>query len=428
MHITNEELTSFKDEKFMAFKLLRPSLFDFKNLSFSFLKSNILQLSLIVISCATYSATSFGQWYESQGIAVIKNDDSKAAKSKAMQNALKKALLVAGASVSSVQQVVNGLLTQDEISIRASGSVNSFELITENYTDNLVTVTIRADIFPQEKKCFAADYKKSILLTRSNLLHREQANIGNIYQIDKTLVEKLASKIKNNGIYLDTKLALQTRTEFTRLNQTLAMEKLKSLTMSLASMTDSQYVLYSEVQDISMANNKNNNWQFWQDNIYQRQFNIALYIHDGSTGERILDELYQSSAPWQFNQRQQIDVSSQNFWLSEYGQQISQTLDNMVTDIDENMMCQPTQGRIVQVSGNSITFNLGKRHGVKVGDEFSLLHANNFVSDDHKSYSGFNVSPYKVIVDEVSNDSARATTTEQHLMDNIQINDLAVRY
>jgi hypothetical protein len=422
------KLTSFRNEIFMPIKLLHPSLSRCNKLRLSLLKKNIVKLSLIVISLTIYSGTSVGQWYESQGIATIKNDDNKTAKNRAMQNALKKALLVAGASVSSVQQVVNGLLTQDEISIRASGSVNSFELINENYTDDLVTVTIRADIFPQEKKCFAADYKKSMLLTRSNLLHREQASIGNIYQIDKTLVKQLANKIENNGIYLDTKLALQTRTEFSRLNQTLAMEKLKSLTMSLASMTDSQYVLYSEIQDISMANDENNSWQFWQDNVYQRQFNIALYIHDGRTGERILDKQYQSSAPWQFNQRQQIDVSSQNFWLSEYGQKISQTLDSMVTDIDENMMCQPTQGRIVQVAGNNITFNLGKRHGVKVGDEFSLLHANNFVSDDRKSYSGFNVSPYKVIVNEVTNDSARATTAEQHLMDNIQINDLAVRY
>ncbi len=380
------------------------------------------------MSLTLYSNTSAAQWYESQGVATIKNDDSKSAKNRAMQNALKKALLVAGASVSSVQQVVNGLLTQDEISIRASGSVNSFELISENYTDDLVTVKIRADIFPQEKKCFAADYKKSMLLTRSNLLHREQANIGNIYQLDKTIVNQLANKIKKNGIYLDTKLALNTKTEFSRLNQSLAMEQLKNLSMSLASMTNSQYILFSEIQDISMANDEDNSWQFWQDDVYQRQFNIAVYIHDGTTGERVLDKQYQSSAPWQFNKRQQIDVSSQNFWQSEYGMRISQTLEDMVTDIDENMMCQPTQGRIVNVVGNNITFNLGKRHGVQVGDEFSLLHFQNFISDDKKSYPGFNVSPYKVTVNEVSNDSARATTTEQHIIDNIQINDLAVRY
>lgn len=387
-----------------------------------------MRLSLICLCFAIYSSTSFGQWYESQGVASIKNDDSKAAKTQAVQNALKKALLVAGASVSSVQQVVNGLLTHDEISIRASGSVNSLELISENYSNDIVTVTIRADIFPQEKKCFAADYRKSMLLTRSNILHREQANIGSIYPIDKTLVKKLANKIQQQGIYLDTKLALQTKTEFSRFNQSLQTQSLKNLAMSLANMTDSQYVLFSEIQDLSMANDENNNWQFWQKNIYQRQFNIALYIYDGSTGERILDKHYQSSAAWTFDKRKHVDVTSHNFWQSEYGQQISLTLDNMVSDIDENMMCQPTQGRIVQVQGNALTFNLGKRHGVKIGDEFSLLHLNNFISDDKRSYPGFNISPYKVIVTSVSQDSARATTTEQHILDNIQINDLAVRY
>lgn len=387
-----------------------------------------MRLSLIGLCFAIYSSTSFGQWYESQGVASIKNNDNKAAKAQAVHNALKKALLVAGASVSSVQQVVNGLLTQDEISIRASGSVNSLELISENYSGDLVTVTIRADIFPQEKKCFAADYKKSMLLTRSNILQREQANIGNIYSIDRTLIKKLANKIQHHGIYLDTKLALQTKTEFSRYNQSLQTQSLKNLTMSLANMTDSQYVLFSEIQDLSLANDENNDWQFWQKKIYQRQFNIALYIHDGSTGERILDKHYQSSAPWDFDDRKQVDVTSRNFWQSEYGQQISVTLDDMVSDIDENMMCQPTQGRIVQVQGNSITFNLGKRHGVKVGDKFSLLHLNNFISDDKRSYPGFNISPYKVIVTSISQDSAHATTAEQHILDNIQVNDLAVRY
>ena len=133
-------------------------------------KETFMRLSLITLCFALYTSVSFGQWYESQGVANIRNGDNKSAKTQAVQNALKKALLVAGASVSSVQQVVNGLLTQDQISIRASGSVNSLELISESYNDDIVTVTIRADIFPQEKKCFAADYKKSMLLTRSNIL------------------------------------------------------------------------------------------------------------------------------------------------------------------------------------------------------------------------------------------------------------------
>ena len=129
----------------------------------------IKQLTLISLLCS-FSASS--QWYETQGHARTNDISLELARTKAMENALKKALLVSGASVSSVQQVVNGLLTQDHISIRASGSVNSIELVDEIHSDNLITVTIRADIFPQDKKCFAVNFKKSLLLTRSHLLHR----------------------------------------------------------------------------------------------------------------------------------------------------------------------------------------------------------------------------------------------------------------
>jgi hypothetical protein len=387
-----------------------------------------MRISLLCLYLITFSCSTFGQWYESKGVAVIKNGDNKTAKTQAMQNALKKALLVAGASVSSVRQVVNGLLTQDEINIRASGNINSFELINEIYTDDLVSVTIRADIFPQEKKCFASDYRKSMLLTRSNLLFREQANIGKVYNLDKSLVEKLASQIGQEGLYLDTKLALQSKTEFSRLNNTLQMEAIKSLAMSLASMTDTQYIFFSEIQDISLATGEENGWQFWQEDIFERQFSLALYIHDGINGERIYEKQYQGSAPWDFTKRARVDVNSANFWQSAYGNNIEQLLSEVVTDIDENMMCQPTRGKIVQINGNKVTINLGKRHGVKVGDEFSLLHLNNFTSDDRNSYAGFSISPYKVTVSSVTNDNASATTSDDHILGNIQRNDLAVRY
>ena len=122
----------------------------------------------IVLLCLAVNFSANSQWYESQGRAVVINDDKPSARSKAIENALKEALLVAGASVSSVQQVVNGLLTQDELSIRASGSVNSIELIDETHSDGQIFVTVRADIFPQENQCFAADFRKSLLVTRSN--------------------------------------------------------------------------------------------------------------------------------------------------------------------------------------------------------------------------------------------------------------------
>ncbi|MFB0999249.1 MAG: flagellar assembly protein T N-terminal domain-containing protein [Colwellia sp.] len=385
-----------------------------------------LFISALLLFFMTQSAVA--QWYEAQGKSVIMQGNSEQAKTLAMENALKKALLVAGASVSSVQKTVNGLLTQNEINIRASGTVNSFELVDETYEGNLVTVTIRADIFPQNKQCFSSDYRKSLLITRSNLMHREQANIGNIYPIDSKLMAKLAYKINSEGIYLDTKLLTREKAQFSRLNNSLQVEAIKSLTMSLSNISDTQYVMYSEINDISFEQAATNGCEFWQEDIFNRQFSVSLYIYNGSNGESVFSKNYHSSAPWEFGKRQNVDVHSEVFWQSQYGMNIEKVLGDMIIDIDENMMCQPTRGKIVQLAGNSLTINLGKRHGVKVGDEFSLLHLDNIITDSGKTYAGFNVSPFTVKVTQVSQQSAQAITVDGQLLGNIQLDDLAVRY
>jgi hypothetical protein len=345
-----------------------------------------------------------------------------------MENALKKALLVAGASVSSIQQVVNGLLTQDQISIRASGSVNSIELIDEIHSGNMISVTVRADIFPQEKKCFASDFKKSLLITKSHLNHREQANIGKIYQLDSAVIRQLNQKLRSQGSYSASKALLKSTTEFSRLNASFNEEKIKQLTMSLADTTNSQYILFSEINDISFEQQRSNSWKIWQQGTYPRNFNFTLYLYSGMDGDLVWQNSYQNTAIWEFNKRESTDVNGTIFWQSNYGNMISSLLDTMVADIDKNIMCEPSEGKIVQVNGNKITINLGQHHGVKIGDEFSLLHSNNFTNNQGKSYAGYNVSPFKVKVTKVTKQSATAITLDNGLLGNIQINDLAVRY
>ncbi len=383
--------------------------------------------SVIIISLL-WSFSASCQWYETQGHARIDETSVELARTKAMENALKKALLVSGASVSSVQQVVNGLLTQDQISIRASGSVNSIELVDEIHNNNLITVTIRADIFPQEKKCFAVNFKKSLLVTRSHLLHREQANIGEIYSIDKAVMSKLSKKLNKKSAFTRTSNILNNITEFSRLNNSLASDEIAQLTQSLSEKTDSQYIMFSEISNISFDKEATNSWLFWQQGVYPRNFAITLHLYNGLNGELVWRENYQNTAPWTFSKRIKVDVNGNIFWRSEYGQMIDNIIEQAVKDIDENIMCEPSRGKIIQVNGNQVTINLGRDHGLKIGDEFTLLHLTHFTNNSGKSYTGFNVSPYKVKITKLTRQTAVATTPDAHLFGNIQIDDLAVRY
>jgi hypothetical protein len=104
-------------------------------------------------------------WFEASGQAIVHNGNKEVARQRATQEAIKQALLFAGASVDSVQHMANGLLQDDRLEIRASGEVNTIELIDEIYQDDFVTVSVRADIFPQDVKCQASDYQKKIVTT-----------------------------------------------------------------------------------------------------------------------------------------------------------------------------------------------------------------------------------------------------------------------
>lgn len=383
---------------------------------------------LLFICCLFTWISADAQWYQAKGKAVVMQGNTSAAKAKATENALKKALLVAGASVSSIQQVVNGLLTQDAIDIRATGTVNSFEIIDEIHSNDIITVTIRADIIGKMRQCFSADYRKSLLLARSHIKEREQANVGGIYALDDSFVNQLSRKIKDSGLYLSPKLSVKSSTAFSRYNQSFDSEKIKHIAMSLSQMTDSQYILFSEIEDLSFSNEANNSWKIWQADKFDRYFAVSVYLYNGNDGEQMFHKRYQSLAPWTFDKREQVDVRSTSFWQSEYGMSIDSTLDIILADIDDYMMCQPTRARIVQVSGNSMLFNLGSNHGVKVGDKFSLLHQSHFTSDQGTLYPGYNVSDTQVTVTRVAGNSAFASSSDGQIIDSIQIDDLVVRY
>ena len=93
-------------------------------------KSKIHQWLLLILLVSTvYSSNIRAQWVEASGSAEIRNGDKHEAKNKAVKNAVKEALMFAGASVSSVQEVTDGLLTQDNFKVSAHGSIQQIELV-----------------------------------------------------------------------------------------------------------------------------------------------------------------------------------------------------------------------------------------------------------------------------------------------------------
>ena len=150
-----------------------------------------LLFAAVALLTGLFTGKSHAQWVEATGTAQIRNGNKTEAKHNAVQNAIKDALLFAGASVSSVQQVTDGLLTQDHFKVTSHGNIEQMELVDEVHRGQFISVTIRADIIAEfeDNQCEASPFKKSLAITQMSLVNREQAKIGGLYNIGEALLQ-----------------------------------------------------------------------------------------------------------------------------------------------------------------------------------------------------------------------------------------------
>jgi len=366
------------------------------------------------------SLPSQAVWFEATGQAVIHNGEKEAARQQATQEAIKQALLFSGASVKSVQSLANGLLEDDRFEIRSAGEVNAIELIDEIYHTDYVTVSIRADIFPQEALCTASDYKKNIVTTWYKINKRQQAAVGNLYDFGKVFAEKLQAEAQDHARY-----AFIHSVEPYYLSP--ADREQKQMAFNLAQKTDAQYVLFGEILEFAVETTPPSGIKFWQSPKSQRHLTLAMSMLDGNSGELVYQERLSLSAPWQFDPYTAIDSGSQQLWNSAFGQATEKLIQTTIQAIDDSVSCLPAFGRVLKVVGENITINIGKQNGVKTGDKLTLFQMSQFYDAKNQVHRQFQLHPEQVIVKQVFADTAMVASFTGAPLANIQANDFVAR-
>jgi hypothetical protein len=378
-----------------------------------------IQIS-VVLMLLIFHRPAEAIWFEATGQAIIHNGEKEIARQQATQEAIKQALMFSGASVTSIQSLTNGLLADDRFEIRASGEVNNIELINEIYHNDYVTVSIRADIFPQEALCSAADYRKNIVTTWYNINKRQQAAVGNLYDFGKVLAEKIQVEVQNHAIH-----SFIRKVEPYYLTPT-DTEK-KSTAFNLAQKTDAQYVLFGEVEDFAVETSKASGFAFWKSKQSERNLTLSFSMYDGNSGEIVFQKTQNISAPWNFNLHASIDSNSRQLWDSSFGLEAQKLIQSVVQSIDESVSCLPAYGRVLKVAGESLSINIGRHNGVNKGDKLTLFQVNQFYDAQNLPHRQFNLHPEMVIVKQVFAETAVVESLTGAPLANIQPNDFVAR-
>jgi hypothetical protein len=377
-----------------------------------------LMMTLILVSPSV-----FAQWYEATGQAKIRHGDTKSAKSRAVQDAIKQALLFSGANVTNVQTLTNGLLSDDIMQVNAHGSVNRIEILEEKRTSSTIRVTIRADIFTDAQQCSSSDFNKKLAITQFPIVHWQDAKIGGVYQFEKEIPKKVFNMLKNevNGVYpvawIEKKLNVNR--DFDQQGQIR-----HQLIDAVAENANSQFVMFGRITDLSFGE-MSNSLSFWQDDHYERFFTIEVLIANALTHEILYQNSFHTSGEWEYSQKEQVKVTGRNFWLGDYGQSVERVLVDLRNDIFANLSCQQLQSKILAVrDGEEVQLNIGRGQGVKVGQEYRVSYRADVTDVSGNLLRNFVISPYRVRITQVFENSAVAETLDADFMSNVQVNDI----
>lgn len=151
-------------------------------------------------------------------------------------------------------------------------------------------------------------------MTQSQLTNREHARMGQIFDINKAVSKNIYTSLQkskmsaipvayfNKAIKVDTYFNQQHDYSNSQLEE-------------ISSRSNAQYVLLSQITSLSTSDKLNSDYAFWQDESYQRHYQIEFSLFNGTTYEPLWQQSYQSQAIWPF-EKTTINVYKEDFLVA----------------------------------------------------------------------------------------------------------------
>jgi len=389
----------------------------------------LLLLSLCA-SLMLLSTPAAARWIEADGDAAIANGDVNAARERALENAVQQALMLSGGNISSVQSVVDGVLQNSATEWRGQGSVDQVEIIREEINGDRLFVTIRADIWNRDSSCPTQTYKKSVTVVPFEITERSQAVYGEVYRLGEASARKFTEQLGSRGQHMMVKHTLMRDVGLNKALHQVNLQNLGELARVIGRKNDSQYVIFGAFTDLSVYNDNtgvvSSALSYFSNASYDRNYALTLYLMDAYSGEIITRAAVSDAAPWDFDNKPQVDVAADYFWTSPFGNSLLASLQELAQGLDNQLRCAPARGRIVRVANQELQINLGSVNGVQVGDRLRVVHEANFIDSSDAYRQKWEASEFVVEVTQVNQTSAIARLGNDTYLSNVQINDWVV--
>ncbi|SBT17161.1 hypothetical protein MGA5115_01263 [Marinomonas gallaica] len=378
------------------------------------------------------------QVIQAEGQAIIYNQDINDARYRATQQAIKQATLQASALVRSNDSLSNGTLNSN-LSIQASGQADNVDIISEQVFDNILSLTIEANINTDDMcdNGTVNPYRKSVGVTGFALQSPQQATLGALHNIGRQLPKNLVDAINQQG-YIRALAATHLSVYPDLINAPTSANNDGSLTdvARIGEDLGVQYVISGVIRDISELYPKHPkdktplnsllSWANKEDG--QRSFMLDLYIYDGFSGALIFQHRYDEVGNWDTEENNKVGFGSSQFWALHYGKVVAQTLNAMSIDTSDDLRCQPFVANIFRTQGNQIYLNAGALAGIKKGDQFQVFRRYEIFDQLQNAQTQLNNANINVTITQVQPNFAIGELAVEARILNVQQQDVVIAW
>ena len=332
---------------------------------------------------------------EATGVAPFNGKNIEQARQQAMQDALRQmATHSQEVAVSSVQSLHNGQVNE-QVTVHNQSQLRDVEVVHEAAAGGVLQVRVRAQLDTDPQACpaeTANGYAKSLAVTGFPLRGLDQATLGGLFHIGEHVSLQLVGAMNTQGV-LSAIDASYWQPFGDQVNRPVSQrvpnpEAVKDIARRL----DSQFVLAGHILELGFAlpvveeMPAATGWQRWvpkwplSETMHKplRRFVLQVFLHDGLTGELLLQHTVSREGDWPFAKQQSVALASAQFARSDYGQVLQQALTEVQHKVEDELRCLAYIAEIVRVEEDKVYFRGGYAQRIRPGDTLSVYRTSTF--------------------------------------------------
>ena len=375
-----------------------------------FLSMTSLLMLLLFSVITIFSRVANASWFEVTGTATIVASQDNA-RIHALEDGLYLAMKYAGADIGSISGLLPFIEEDKEEYQFTNHEVRYVRVAEKKVVGEQMQVTIRVDIYPSATGCQVDQYKKTFLVGNIELAHPRQAVMGQIYKVGDDFSHVVNRQLDEESVSF---ISVGTTDYMIDKNQP---EMLKMI----AEDSGAQYIIGGVITDLSATINQ----KAGSEDIINRQFALEMQIYDGKTGHEIYSKSYREVARWPFPKTSRVDTRSARFWTTSYGEMLLRVSRKIMLDLEAELSCKITLPQVIAKHGSEqITIDLGRIHGVHVGDKLRLWHTGAFIDQHGLPRNKVTQSEITLTVTRTYDQESEAKIDQPQLSQSIQIGDV----